>query len=1095
MRDLSTQVVVFTDLVGSTAQRAKLGDDLADEVFHRHEEVVRRLVERSHGRVVKSLGDGLMACFGSAADAVAAAIALQQALEREAETAPAGERLHARIGIAAGDVREDAGDVHGTPVVEAARLCAAAAGGEILVAELVRLLARGRSSVSFEPLGDLVLHGLPEPVPACRALWVPAPRERARMPLPAVLATTPASSYVGRRALLDELRLAWKSAQAGGHRAVLLVGEPGIGKTRTASELAREVHAAGGLVLFGRCDEGLGAPYQPFVEALSGYVDAVRAGAELGRLAGELQRLVPELGKLVPGLAPPVETDVRSEEYRLFEAVTDWLAQASREHGLLLVLDDLHWSTRPTLQLLLHVLRRLGEEAEAPVLVIGTYRDTDVERTHPLVGALADLRRLPQVLRLPLVGLDDADVLQVLQEAAGHELDEAARSLATLLRAETEGNPFFVGEVLRHLVESGEVRRVENRWVVPDTGDLDIPEGVRDVVGRRVSRLSHDANRVLTVAAVVGREASLDVLAAVSGLGEDVVCEALDEGVRARLLHETQADHYRFSHALVRTTLYEELSATRRRRAHRQVADVLERLHPDDVVSVAHHLLEAGPDGGSSPRAVHYALAAGRQGLEGRAPADAERWFRHALELLDDVEPHDVRNALAAAVGLGQAQRDQGDPAFRDTLLDVSRRARDSGAVDVLVEAVLANQRGYASLIGAVDAERVDLVEQALEAVGPERTATRARLLALLASEVAYGGDPPRARRLAADAVAVARKVADPSTLAAVLIQVLGPAHDPADLDGWTRLMAEAAGLARQLRDPGLICLSGLFRAAAALSAGDIPAARAYQQEMLEASRASAPGLQWAARTQAIRFVVAEQSPARAAADNDACLALGEAAGEPDRVNWWASVTAAITVVQDRRLGALAEVALEFADQFPGALGWRATAALALADRGECRAALDVVDRYQLDPRVLVEEGFPYFGPTLLARIASRCRSAPLAARTAEVLTPHRTRWAHHFTGISGPVTAPLGLCLSVLGRHDEAVELLEDAVEQVRHAQLPTLLLPHELELATVLLARGTAADRARVAGLCPDVARRADERGCAGTAHEARELQAAAG
>lgn len=761
MRELSTQIIVFTDLVASTAQRAAVGDDVADGLLRRHSEVARAVVEAAHGRVVKSLGDGEMACFGSAVDAVGAAVRLQQAMAQAASSAPADHQLTLRIGVSAGDVREAEGDLFGTPVVEAARLCAAAAGGEVLVAELVRLLARGRSSVSFEPVGALELRGLPEPVAACRVLWEPLASPATQLPLPALLAATPAVSYVGRAGLLDDLRQAWKTARSGGSRAVLLAGEPGIGKTRTAAELAREVHADGGVVLFGRCDEGLSVPYQPFVEALTGYVHGLGGDAELGRLPGELVRLVPELGGLAGDGQGPI-ADMRSEEYRLFEAVTSWVTAASRAQGLLLVLDDLHWSTRPTLQLLLHVLRRIGEEPDARVLVVGTYRDSDVDRAHPLVGALADLRRLPEVVRLPLLGLNDRDVLEVMQEAAGHPLDDPARSLAALLRAETEGNPFFVGEVLRHLVESGVVRRVDNRWLVPDIVDIDIPEGVRDVVGRRVSRLSVEANRVLAVAAVVGREASLDVLAHVSGLDKDAVCEALDEGVRARLLHETQADHYRFSHALVRTTLYEELSATRRRRVHRQVADVLERLRPGDVVSVAHHLLEAGPGGDDAQRAVHYTLAAGQQSLDRRGPADAELWFRHALELVEDAGHGDAGAALTAGLGLGRAQRDQGIAGFRQTLLDVCRRARDGGNVDVLVAGVLANQRGYSSQIGAVDAERVALVEQALEAAGTERTPTRARLLALLASELTWGPPPPRARGRGRGAGAGGRGSADP---------------------------------------------------------------------------------------------------------------------------------------------------------------------------------------------------------------------------------------------------------------------------------------------------------------------------------------------
>ena len=283
-------------------------------------------------------------------------------------------------------------------------------------------------------------------------------------------------------------------------------------------------------------------------------------------------RLLPKLSERVADLPAPVPSDPGSEVHRLFEGATSWLIDAARETGLVLVLDDVHWATKPTLLLALHLLRG-ASAVGAPLLVVVTYRDTDISRTHPLAGVLAEMRQLPGVERSPVENLSEAEVLALMEATAGHPMGRDGRALGTAVFAETEGNPFFVSEVLRHLIETGAVRRAGDGWVA--TGDLTtvaIPEGVRDVVGRRLSRLSANANGVLTLAAVQGREVDIDVL---SALTEDelAVLDALDEAVGARLVEETGVGRFRFSHALVRTTLYDELTATRRRRMHRRVAN------------------------------------------------------------------------------------------------------------------------------------------------------------------------------------------------------------------------------------------------------------------------------------------------------------------------------------------------------------------------------------------------------------------------------------------------------------------------------------------------------------------------------------------
>jgi class 3 adenylate cyclase len=326
--------VVFTDLVGSTELRSRLGEDAAEELRRKHDQLIAGAVEGTRGRLVKNLGDGVMATFAGASDALGAAVGIQQALDRHNRSGSSDVPLEVRIGVSAGDVAFEETDCFGTPVIEAARLCAVAEGGQILASDLVRGLAGAGGGHLFRPLGAVELKGLPAPVVACEIAWEPL--AVSSVPLPTLL-TDLGRIFVAREAELERLGQLWKEVAAGEHRVVLLAGEPGVGKTRLAAELAAQVHQEAATVLAGRCDEDMGVPYQPFVEALRYYVAHARVPLHLGRHAGELTRLLPELAQLVAGLPEPLRSDPETERYRLFDAVAAWLAAISTEEPVLLV--------------------------------------------------------------------------------------------------------------------------------------------------------------------------------------------------------------------------------------------------------------------------------------------------------------------------------------------------------------------------------------------------------------------------------------------------------------------------------------------------------------------------------------------------------------------------------------------------------------------------------------------------------------------------------------------------------------------------------------------------------------------------------------
>ena len=317
---------------------------------------------------------------------------------------------------------------------------------------------------------------------------------------------------------------AWKEVSAGDRRLVLISGEPGIGKTRLVTEAVRIAHDEGGTILWGRCDAELGAPFEPFAEALRRYTSVGlhrrACGRELGPLAGELTRLLPELSARVPGLAEPLRAEPEAERHRLFEAVVDLLAASSDNAPLVLVLDDLHWADKPSLLLLRHLLRSV---TPIRVLILATYRDTDLDRSHPLADVLGDLRRESGVTRLDLMGLDAQGCRAAHGERRRTRPGRAqALELAKAVHTETEGNPFFVGQMLLHLAESGLIVQRGDRWTSDVAlGDLGIPEGIREVVGRRLSALSEVANDALRWAAVIGTEFDLAIVEAAGGPSGD----------------------------------------------------------------------------------------------------------------------------------------------------------------------------------------------------------------------------------------------------------------------------------------------------------------------------------------------------------------------------------------------------------------------------------------------------------------------------------------------------------------------------------------------------------------------------------------------
>ena len=462
--------------------------------------------------------------------------------------------------------------------------------------------------------------------------------------------------FVGRQREMGELKACLEDALSGRGRLVTLVGEPGIGKTRTALELATYAGLRQAQVLWGRCYEGEGAPpYWPWVQAIRSYVRDVepeQLRSDMGAGAADIGQVVSDVRDRLPGLEAPPQLEPEQARFRLFDSITAFLKSAGRRQPLVLVLDDLHWADHPSLLLLEFVARELSN---ARLLIIGTYRDMELTRQHPLSRSLGELTRERLFQRVLLRGLDREDVGRFIELASGIT---PPTGMVEAVHRQTEGNPLFVTEVVRLLVQEGEL--TQERAGQRDSWGVRIPEGVREVIGRRLDRLSERCNETLTFASVVGREFTLDQLSPlIEDISADRLLEVLDEALSARVIEELPktVGRYQFTHALIQETLAAELSTTRKVRLHARIAEALEVLYGADAeahaAELASHFAEAQTLLGTE-KLVRYSLLAGERALGISAHEDALAHFQRGLTGKAG-QPMDEEEA-ALLYGLGRAQ-------------------------------------------------------------------------------------------------------------------------------------------------------------------------------------------------------------------------------------------------------------------------------------------------------------------------------------------------------------------------------------------------------------------------------------------------------
>jgi DNA-binding CsgD family transcriptional regulator len=614
--------------------------------------------------------------------------------------------------------------------------------------------------------------------------------------------------FVGREAELRQLVSAFEDAAAGHGRLIMLAGEPGIGKTALCEQLGRFVAAQGGVSLLGHCypEGSVGVPYQPFVGAFESYarereVESLRP--ELGPMAREVARMVPALRSALAAESSATE-DPEDERLRLLSGVMEFLHSLGATHALLLVLEDLHDADRGTLDLLMYLARHL---AGARLLVVGTYRDVEVDRAHPLAEALAQLRRVSQVERLQLGVLSVDEVQRLLAGGSRHTVPHP---LAELVHRRAGGNALFTHELLRFLLAEG---LVESRdGMLRRVGEASIagrmPEGLRDVVGKRLSRLSPEANQVLSVASVIGREFQLEALRRADPRPEDELESALEEALVSAIIEERSAVGatitYRFSHAFFQQTLYDEIVAPRRIRLHQRIARVLEEVHvrrlDEHAAELAEHYAFSS-DTGDLSKAVRYGELAARRATEVFAFGEAARQLDRALVVQDLVDPDDRQRRCDLLLELGEVLLPAGEtervfvhvaPDALTLAEALGDRRRAFRACRLALDGLFAQGDRSAALLP----EYLVWAERAVSYADPDSVEhVQADLALSHAWHVRGRLSEARALRLAA--LALARRLNDPETLFRSGYDVMREAA-PQDSAEAIRVAREAASWPRE---------------------------------------------------------------------------------------------------------------------------------------------------------------------------------------------------------------------------------------------------------------------------------------------------------
>ena len=824
MRNLPSGTVtfLFTDIEGSTPLYQNFPDAMP-RAMTRHHEILQHAIRAHNGVVFNIIGDAFCAAFENAADAFHTALDAQRALH--AENWDELGSLRVRMGLHTGTAEARDDDYTSSlTLVRVQRIMSAGHGGQTLLslatAELVQIQLP--QDVTLRELGTFKLRGLQQPELLYQILAPDLPSEFP--PLRAVeithaqdelapLEQLVRGKMVGRGNEIAQLQQQWNLAQQGRAHLILLSGEPGVGKTRLANELIEYAQSSRTPILRGGCYEyEATTPYLPFVEALRDWVHTTNAEnlrAMLGDTAAEIAKLAPEIETKLGALPANPVLSPNEERLRLFDNIARVFQNLATPRGLLIFLDDLHWADQGTIHLLHYLLRHLRNDR---VLMLGAYREVELDRAHPLANALIEWNRERLATRVSLARLSRADTGALVAALFGQE--NISDEFVQVLFRETEGNPFFIEEVVKSLVEQGQIYRENHAWQRKQIADLAIPQSVKEAIGRRLNRLTENCVDALRTAAALGKIFPFVELRAVVTTNEDQLLDALDEASAAQLLRADANDAFAFTHDKIREVLYEELNPIRRRRLHQRIGEGLEKLYPTPnghTSDLAYHFTQSG----DVEKSLTYSL---------RAAENAERVFAHDDALKFYQQAHDAAETLQENAALAQIDEHIGD-IYRlrgDIAPSVASYERAQSHISSPTQhAVLNVKIGLAySPIG--DTRGVDALEAALKELSPQtQPAQYASALAFIGRHHHYHTRHNQAFAFFDKARALAEPLDDSQTLQNIYSFLAGTFQHTLEYDGSDEWARRNIALGERKNDPEAIALGYEFLSENAFNRGE----------------------------------------------------------------------------------------------------------------------------------------------------------------------------------------------------------------------------------------------------------------------------------